>query len=65
MTTVREFAERYKLRVVSERTALKTALHPDGNPHPDSEHIPGKRGWIIEAGSAFDVFVMRTWKGRL
>lgn len=42
--------------MVSERVAIKK-LVPDGRPKPDCEHIPGRRGWITEAGSAFDVFV--------
>src|SRR5262252_2413027 len=48
--TIAEFAKTYGLRIVSERVAVKRALVLDGNPKPDTEHIPGARGWITDAG---------------
>ena len=29
----------------------------DGRPKPDSDYVPGKRGWIAGAGTALDAFV--------
>jgi hypothetical protein len=40
------FAAIYKLRLFSDKKALKPSLTPDGTPRPDSEHIPGRKGWI-------------------
>jgi hypothetical protein len=45
---LRAFAAIYRLRLASDRKALKVALAPDSEPHPDSEHIPGRKGWITE-----------------
>jgi hypothetical protein len=42
------FAAIYRLRLASDRKALKVALAPDRKPRPDSGHIPGRKGWITE-----------------
>jgi hypothetical protein len=46
--TLEAFAAIYRLRLASDRKALKVALAPDGKPRPDSGHIPGRKGWITE-----------------
>lgn len=56
-TDAPDFAKAYGLRVVSERQALKEALILDGWPRPDTEHIPGRRGWITNAGVSMSAFV--------
>jgi hypothetical protein len=51
------FAKAYRLRTIGDRKAIKAAMVPDGNPKPDSEHIPGKRGWITDAGTVLSAFI--------
>lgn len=51
------FAKAHALRVVSERRAVKEAMLLGRSPKPDTEHIPGKRGWITDAGTAMAAFV--------
>lgn len=50
--TIQRLGKQYALRIVSERVAAKRALILDGKPKPDTEHVPGARGWITEAGKA-------------
>jgi hypothetical protein len=50
MTTLQQLAETHRLRLVSDRTALKAVV--DGKPGPGCEYVPGRRGWIT-AGKVF------------
>jgi hypothetical protein len=54
---LKEFAQRYRLKLVSELKAAKLAQRLDGQPKCDVEHIPGRRGWIRADRRLFHVFV--------
>lgn len=54
---IKEFSKSHGFRLGSERRAIREAMVLDGRPKPDTEHIPGKRGWITDAGTALDAFV--------
>jgi hypothetical protein len=61
--SIREFAEKYGFRV--KAPGKERIL----GPRPDRPYVIGKRGWIVEGGPLFKVFVagghVNLWRGEL